>query len=122
MMFKYKNQSKIVDTTIDKSYTSVANYKAIKEALKEFSQVYTCGDLLRELNEQSGQDIYGNILKCTVEAFENGFFSPEPRFNVCLLVDSYNKIYDINFYCDKSLTINTDPKCITVDTYVKVKD
>lgn len=99
-------------TKVNKSLTYVCDVPQVKEALKEFKGYYTDGDLLHAFRDAvnfydgSGSD----IIECNVEAFPESQFSYNENTVFCVEITlklPFVAFYEIRFYCDMGLTVDT---------------
>lgn len=105
--------------TIDKDFTTLGAVKSLKEAVAEFKNRYTVGDLLRAYNEvfrNDYTDIDGDILRCDISAFKMYEFD-EASFKVSLWVTNGVRVYKIRFYADVNLNVNDDPLLMNLEQF-----
>lgn len=113
---------------LDKNYTQPWMIETIKEAMKEFKEMYTDGDLKRAFEDSTGIYIAYNmdIIKCDVEAFDAGYaFNNRAAFKVTMLLDGYNRLARYIFYTDKDLnldlrTLNDGTKMYSAKVYQEI--
>lgn len=101
---------KMPKITIDREYTTLAQVDKVKEDSKEFSNCYTVGDLIREFTEQTEyNEIWApEILKVEIKAFPAGTnYNNETHFSVDMILDKWDKIYKVHYYCDMNIRIDT---------------
>jgi len=105
---------------VNEDFTVVGRLAQVKEAIKEFKATYTAGDLLREFNEQTGEDIGNEVIAVEGEAFHE--YDGTPRFVFNMVTTWLGiSIYRVRFYCDSSLTINLDPILLDIERFDKVR-
>lgn len=96
--------------TVDKELTTLAGAEKVKADIKEFKARYTAGDLWREFFDQTGIDCPWNceILQVTGDAFPGGtFYDNETQFSLKIIAKGFYEFYEINFYCDSNLKVDT---------------
>lgn len=96
--------------TVNKELTTLAGAEKVKADIKEFKARYTAGDLWREFFDQTGIDCPWNceILQVTGDAFPGGtFYDNETHFSLKIIAKGFYEFYEINFYCDSNLKVDT---------------
>lgn len=96
---------------MDKRYTDKIFEIRVKEDMAEFKGRYTDGDLRRAFMDWMEDDriYYGDIVYCNVEAYDSGWaYGNVTHFTVNMMIDSFDKIYKVVFYCDMELTVRTE--------------
>lgn len=96
---------------MDKRYTDKIFEIRVKEDMAEFKVRYTDGDLLRAFMDAMDEYRcgFGNIVYCNVDAYDSGWaFGNVTHFTVEMLVEGFNDIYKLRFYCDMDLEVRTD--------------
>ena len=97
--------------TLNKEYTEKHQEQMVKDAMREFKNTFTDGDLLREFIQQTDNwNVSGQIIKCEVDAFAAGWAEPNyggADFEVKIWVDCCIKVYSICYYADQNCNIST---------------
>lgn len=98
---------------LDKKYIQEYQMERVKADAKEFSQMYTNGDLLREFLTQTASDVTMNvraddIIRMDIKAMDAGWFYGEKTiYCVTMFLYDWDKMYKIRFYVDQYLTVDT---------------
>ena len=127
-----KQEGKKMKITIDKKYTEEYMMDQIKADVAEFKKAYSEKDLLAEFARQVSEDgtkfyvANPEIIMTKVVAFPAGYaFDNVTHFAVDMVLDEITRMYKIRFYCDMSLTVNTNNigdsvfKMYTIETFMK---
>ena len=111
---------------LDKNYILASQLDDIKQAAKEFKEMFTDGDLKMVAIDQLGIDgLWGqDIVYCNVEAYAASYDLPTTSaFTVEMMVDGYHTIYKIryccvvDYSCEHFLRVNTDPVTYSIKTF-----
>lgn len=97
-------------TSINKDYTALSQLKKVKEDLKEFRGRYTDGDLKLVFMDSTGINEIWNtdVISAEVEAFPAGsLWGDDTHFHVKLITRGFRVFYEVSFYCDLNLTVDT---------------
>lgn len=95
--------------TMDKQMTTLAQAAKIRQDMKDFKSAYTDGDLLRAYNDATSNYLSGEVLQAVVEAFPENTYDTdaEARYMVKLFVYDWNEMYQVDYFCDRWLNVNT---------------
>ena len=111
---------------LDKKYILASQLDDIKQAAKEFKEMFTDGDLKMVAIDQLGiNGLWGqDIVYCNVEAYAASYDLPTTAsFSVDMMVEGYNAIYKIrycckiDYSCERFLKVNTDPGMYSIKTF-----
>ena len=92
---------------MNKEYTTIARANTIKEKMRDFKAYFTDADLLRMFVETVGEDIHGEIIKCTVEAFNANDYTDAASFYVQIIVDGIVDFHRVRFFIDEDKDTGT---------------
>lgn len=86
--------------TINKEYTTLDKMDMVKDAAKQFKQIYTDGDLYSiALDEINGMMYGAEILKATVDVFPTGYAEAgDVEFQIELIVLSCDSFQRVRYY------------------------
>ena len=96
--------------TIDKELTTLAQAEQVKNDIREFKGTFTDNDLFCHFFNATGIDRPWNceIISVSASAFPGGsFYDDETQFSVTIIAKGYKEFYEIHFYCDMGLCVNT---------------
>ena len=104
--------------SINKDYVTCSQMEKVKADAKEFRARYTDGDLKRTFEEATDCSVYGDIIKCTVEAFSSSWgMDADTSFFVSQVIESPIGFEKFSYYCDMNLTVSMDPLLLTHKSY-----
>ena len=109
---------------IDKTYTADYQIDRVKEAIKEFKEVFTENDLLAMFRSEF--DWHDNwsckIVKSEINAFDAGTFydNNETTFAIKMLLEGFSEIDKISFYYTTGFGVNIEKNMHTIRVYKEV--
>lgn len=118
-----------VSVSVDKEYTSVAQYPFVKDKARDIRAAYTAGDFMRLYNnhvyavtphDQPGNYLSGDILKCDVSVFPDNALFLNSDCTMAIEVITYEtfRFTRLRFYLKEDGSIRDD--LITYERYEKV--
>lgn len=84
--------------TIDKLITPANLIPTYREKIKQFKAYYTDNDLRQMFERFTGINIYGDIIKCDVEAFPVDRANDDAYFYVTIITDALTTFQRTRFY------------------------
>lgn len=99
-----------VKITKDKEFIKDYQIERVKADAKEFREAFTEKDLYIAFKEATSLNCMNpEIIKTEVMAFDAGTaYDEETAFEVDMILDDYDIIYKIHFFCNNSLDIRME--------------
>ncbi len=107
-----------IKTSVNREYTTISQMPQVKADLKEFTEIFTTGDLVRMFWDAAERDnvkkitqfrnlsaMSGDCITCTVEGCPGGTdFSNKTVYRVDATIEFYDCFVKIGYYIDPDYT------------------